>query len=224
MTSSLVFSSKPNLLDKRVHGLKCRRLSSLGSQTARRKEEWGHSRACRTTASVEDWRQYNRYVRYQKASQKKGVKVSWERYHLSVLFIDRSVGAQGFHHLQHAPCPTVHAWLRLRLHALDCRPTCKTCKALCRTDTVRAKVAAGIFDRIANWNGFGRALYPSSVGMQASGKSASITTSAGMFSVQAAVLECATCIHSCHVILALTELQHLPNDVSKLAQSLVVQM
>ena len=43
--------------------------------------------ACR--ASVEEWRQYNRYVRYQRASAEKNVKVSWHRYHLSVLFVDR---------------------------------------------------------------------------------------------------------------------------------------
>lgn len=49
------------------------------------------SHACRVQASVEDWRQYNRYLRYQKASKTKGVKVSWDRYHLSVLFIDRYV-------------------------------------------------------------------------------------------------------------------------------------
>lgn len=47
------------------------------------------SLACRTSASVEEWRQYNRYLRYQKASQEKNVKISWHRYHLSVLFVDR---------------------------------------------------------------------------------------------------------------------------------------
>eukprot|EP00884_Botryococcus_braunii_P020712 jgi/Botrbrau1/7324/Bobra.247_3s0019.1 len=37
-----------------------------------------------------------------------------------------------------------------------------------RTDTVRARVAAGLFERVAEWNGYGRALYPSTCGVQAS--------------------------------------------------------
>lgn len=71
-------------------------------------------------------------------------------------------------------------WLNHHCKALQWRWRIKQQLAECRTDTVRAKVAAGLFDRIANWNGYGRALYPSSVGMQATGKSSSITTSAGL--------------------------------------------
>ena len=38
-------------------------------------------------ASVREWRQYNRYLRYQKADHLP--RVSWSRYHLSVLFVDK---------------------------------------------------------------------------------------------------------------------------------------
>ena len=38
----------------------------------------------------------------------------------------------------------------------------------CRTDTVRARVATGLFERIAEWNGYGRALYPWACGVHAS--------------------------------------------------------
>ena len=36
-----------------------------------------------------------------------------------------------------------------------------------RTDTVRARVAAGLLERIAEWNGYGRALYPYACGVEA---------------------------------------------------------
>ena len=36
-----------------------------------------------------------------------------------------------------------------------------------RTDTVRARVATGLFERIAEWNGYGRALYPWACGVDA---------------------------------------------------------
>ncbi|KAL6759752.1 hypothetical protein V8C86DRAFT_2568453 [Haematococcus lacustris] len=36
-----------------------------------------------------------------------------------------------------------------------------------RSDTVRARIASGVFDRIAEWNGFGRALYSWSAGLEA---------------------------------------------------------
>ncbi len=37
----------------------------------------------------------------------------------------------------------------------------------CRTDTVRARIAAGLFERIAEWNGFGRVLLASTAGIEA---------------------------------------------------------
>lgn len=52
--------------------------------------------------------------------------VDWRRYHLQVLFVDR-------------------------------------------TDTVRARLAAGLFERCAEWNGYGRALYPWTCGIQTAG-------------------------------------------------------
>lgn len=33
-----------------------------------------------------------------------------------------------------------------------------------RTDTVRARMAAGLLEKVAEWNGLGRALYPQSCG------------------------------------------------------------
>lgn len=36
-----------------------------------------------------------------------------------------------------------------------------------RSDTVRARVAAGLLERIAEWNGYGRALYPYACGVEA---------------------------------------------------------
>lgn len=51
------------------------------------------------------------------------------------------------------------------------------------TDTVRARVAAGLFERIAEWNGFGRALYPWSCGLNAAkSKPADLSTTASLFS------------------------------------------
>ncbi|GLC54138.1 hypothetical protein PLESTB_000828000 [Pleodorina starrii] len=52
--------------------------------------------------------------------------VSWSRYHIQVLFVDR-------------------------------------------TDTVRARLAAGLFERCAEWNGYGRALYPWTCGLTVGG-------------------------------------------------------
>ncbi|GLI65970.1 hypothetical protein VaNZ11_009656 [Volvox africanus] len=52
--------------------------------------------------------------------------VSWGRYHIQVLFVDR-------------------------------------------TDTVRARLAAGLFERCAEWNGYGRALYPWTCGLTVGG-------------------------------------------------------
>ena len=34
------------------------------------------------------------------------------------------------------------------------------------SDTVRARVATGLFELIAEWNGFGRALYPAACGVR----------------------------------------------------------
>lgn len=53
---------------------------------------------------------------------------------------------------------------------------------------MRGKVAAGIFDRIANWNGFGRALYPSTAGVDTTGGIPGIATSVGLMS-QAGLLK-----------------------------------
>ena len=53
---------------------------------------------------------------------------------------------------------------------------------------MRARVAAGLFDRIANWNGYARALYPSACGVDTSGSAADITTSVGLMS-QAGLLK-----------------------------------
>lgn len=53
---------------------------------------------------------------------------------------------------------------------------------------MRARVAAGLFDRIANWNGFGRALYPSTAGTQVSESEVSVSLSVGLMS-QAGLLK-----------------------------------
>lgn len=48
-------------------------------------------------------------------------------------------------------------------------------------DTVRARVAAGLFELIAEWNGYGRALYPVTCGVAArQGERASLSTQAGL--------------------------------------------
>lgn len=53
----------------------------------------------------------------------------------------------------------------------------------CRTDTVRARVATGLFERIAEWNGYGRALYPWACGVHASeAKPADFSTTVSLFS------------------------------------------
>lgn len=46
---------------------------------------------------------------------------------------------------------------------------------------MRARVAAGLFERIAEWNGFGRALYPWACGVHASqSEAADMTTTASL--------------------------------------------
>lgn len=53
----------------------------------------------------------------------------------------------------------------------------------CRTDTVRARVATGLFERIAEWNGYGRALYPWACGVHASeAQPADFATTVSLFS------------------------------------------
>lgn len=67
-------------------------------------------------------------------------QVDWTRYHLQVLFVDR-------------------------------------------TDTVRARVATGLFERIAEWNGYGRALYPWACGVNAAqSEPADFSTTVALFS------------------------------------------
>ncbi|DBA98368.1 TPA: hypothetical protein ACH3X3_012383 [Trebouxia sp. C0006] len=67
-------------------------------------------------------------------------QIDWTRYHLQVLFVDRS-------------------------------------------DTVRARVATGLFERIAEWNGYGRALYPWACGVSASQtQPVDFSTTASLFS------------------------------------------
>ncbi|KAK9817141.1 hypothetical protein WJX72_010178 [[Myrmecia] bisecta] len=56
--------------------------------------------------------------------------VDWTRYHLQLLFVDR-------------------------------------------TDTVRARIAVGLFDKLAEWNGYGRALYATPCGVDPSSSSGS---------------------------------------------------
>ena len=52
-----------------------------------------------------------------------------------------------------------------------------------RTDTVRARVATGLFERIAEWNGFGRALYPWACGVDAEqSKANDLSTTASLLS------------------------------------------
>jgi hypothetical protein len=45
---------------------------------------------------------------------------------------------------------------------------------------VRARVATGLFERIAEWNGLGRALYPSAAGVDAGGAAPDLATSAAL--------------------------------------------
>ena len=46
-----------------------------------------------------------------------------------------------------------------------------------RSDTVRARVATGLFELVAEWNGFGRALYASAAGVQAAPQQPDMATS-----------------------------------------------
>lgn len=54
-------------------------------------------------------------------------------------------------------------------------------------DTVRARIAAGLFDKITAWNGYGQALYTHCCGVSASSGPTSISTTASLMS-QAAFL------------------------------------
>jgi hypothetical protein len=38
---------------------------------------------------------------------------------------------------------------------------------VCRSDTVRARVAAGLFERVSEWNGWGRILLTATAGVDA---------------------------------------------------------
>lgn len=50
-----------------------------------------------------------------------------------------------------------------------------------RSDTLRARMAAGLFEKVAEWNGFGRALYPWTCGVDAKQDSfAGLSTRAGL--------------------------------------------
>ena len=51
-----------------------------------------HSYSIRASSSgpaVREWRQYYRYMRYKKWSESHNMKVSWDRYHLAIMFVDR---------------------------------------------------------------------------------------------------------------------------------------
>lgn len=41
-------------------------------------------------SAVRQWRHYYRWTQYKKWSESKNMKVSWDRYHLAILFVDRS--------------------------------------------------------------------------------------------------------------------------------------
>lgn len=51
--------------------------------------------------------------------------------------------------------------------ALPCSSVDKKLCVDLRTDTVRARVAAGLFERISEWNGFGRILLTATAGVDA---------------------------------------------------------
>lgn len=72
----------------------------------------------------------------------------------------------------HDPPVELHR-LRLRLQILF----------VDRSDTVRARVATGIFERVAEWNGYGRALYPSACGVDAAGGAPNVTTTASLLAM-----------------------------------------
>ena len=58
--------------------------------------------------------------------------------------------------------------LLLSLSQSTCaEPVCLQILFVDRSDTVRARVAAGLLERIAEWNGYGRALYPCACGVEA---------------------------------------------------------
>ena len=52
-----------------------------------------------------------------------------------------------------------------------------------RSDTVRARVATGLFERVAEWNGYGRALYPSAAGVDAEGGAPDFGTTASLLAM-----------------------------------------
>jgi hypothetical protein len=50
-----------------------------------------------------------------------------------------------------------------------------------RSDTVRARIAVGLFERISEWNGYGRSLLPFAAGVSVSaGAQTSISTTAAL--------------------------------------------
>ncbi|CAK0787350.1 hypothetical protein CVIRNUC_010570 [Coccomyxa viridis] len=102
----------------------------------------------RGKSSTRAWQHQWRYMRSEKERANRNLpKVDWNRYHLQILFVDR-------------------------------------------TDTVRARVAAGLLERIAEWNGYGRALYPYACGVEARQEldwstSAALMGMAGMLGIRA---------------------------------------
>ena len=57
-----------------------------------------------------------------------------------------------------------------------------------QSDTLRARLASGLFDRIAEWNGYGRALYAWTCGLHAEEPTTSSSSSLDRLSTQAGLM------------------------------------
>ena len=103
-------------------------------------------------------------------------QIDWTRYHLQVLFVDRYC-CSAFSSCSSKSC-------KISIHFTPPAGGVPCCQHVsCRSDTVRARVATGLFERIAEWNGYGRALYPWACGVSAcQTQPVDFSTTASLFS------------------------------------------
>jgi hypothetical protein len=121
--------------------------------------------AAKDTVSPHAWRHKWRYHRYQQAQRQGLPQVDWGRYHLQVVCwsvlhanaaLDQTLYCLGYTAMgAHAEASHGRCGRPVQILFVD------------HSDTVRARVAAGLFELIAEWNGFGRALYPAAAGVRA---------------------------------------------------------
>ena len=167
------------------------------SQQASTSGDNSRNLSSRGKSSTRAWQHQWRYMRSERARSDQSLpKVDWTRYHLQVgiltcvfhgilaAMLEHWSDAEtqlprcrsaiyGQHHEDHVTALSCNSISSVSPDA-DPLHWAVTTKSMClqilfvdRSDTVRARVAAGLLERIAEWNGYGRALYPCACGVEA---------------------------------------------------------